>query len=298
MANDQQSREDIKEALSAKKKAVSAFLIGSVVIAILFLFVKKGSNVTSLAEPLTQDSFQGPSELSTTVQSNCQESAKKIFQLTNCKDKETEYLKNSTNCLNVYYSIDNESNIKMPEGNYGDIALDIAQCYATNDKVKAASWLQAVNTSQEWDIYMGPITCDSKSTLAAYIESYSTEKDFVCIKTTELSRLISELKNKNFKSLMETLGPDEIPHQGIIEADVSCPETQENIQKNLTQILSKPFEITEPKMESVAPDDIFLEFVRDNKRIINLQFKVKSDSDLETWCDQYLSSQAQPVERE
>lgn len=276
MANDQ-TREEIKEALSAKKKAATAFLIGTLTIAILFLFVKKGTDESAATEPVTQDSFQGPSELSATVQSNCQESAKKIFQLTNCKDKETEYLKNSTNCLNVYYSIDNETNTKMPEGNYGDIALDIAQCYATNDKTKAAAWLQSVNASQEWDIYMGPITCDSKSTIAAYIESYSTEKSFVCFKTIELPRLISELKNKNFKSLLETLGQDEIPHQGIIEADVSCPETRENIQKNLSQILSKPFEITEPKMELGAPDDIFLEFVRDNNRIINLQFKVKSD---------------------
>ncbi len=276
MANDQ-TREDIKEALSAKKKAAAAFLIGSVAVAILFLFVKRGSVVPLTAEPATQDSFQGPSELSATVQMNCQESAKKIFQELNCKDKETEYLKNSPNCLNVYYSIDNETNIKMPEGNYGDIALDIADCYAKSDKTKATAWLQAVNTSQEWDIYMGPITCDSKSTLAAYIESYSTEKDFVCIKKTDFSRLITDLKSKNFKSLMETLGPDEIPQQGIIEADVSCPETQENIQKNLTQILSSPFEITEPKMDSGAPDDVFLEFVRDNNRIINLQFKVKSD---------------------
>ena len=278
MANDQ-THEEIKEALSAKKKAVAAFLIGTIVTAILFLFVKKGSDLTTALEPVTQDSFQGPSELSATVQSNCQESAKKIFQELNCKDKETEYLKNSPNCLNVYYSIDNETNTKMPEGNYGDIALDIADCYATNDKTKtkAAAWLQTINSTQEWDIYMGPITCDSKSTLAAYIESYSTEKDFNCIKTAELPRLVSELKNKNFKLLMETLGPDEIPHQGIIEADVSCPETQENIQKNLSQILSKPFEITEPKMESGAPEDVFLEFVRDNNRIINLQFKVKSD---------------------
>lgn len=76
---------------------------------------------------------------------------------------------------------------------------------------------------------------------------------------------------------MSMLGPDEVPHQGIIEADVSCPETKANIQKNLAQILSKPFEITEPKFEAGAPDDIFLEFVRNNNRIINLQFKVKSD---------------------
>lgn len=279
MANDQQSREDIKEALSAKKKAIAAFLIGSVVIAILFLFVKTRSNLTTTTEPVTQDSFQGPSELSATVQMNCQESAKKIFLEKNCKDKEIEYLRNSPNCLNVYYSIDNETNTKMPEGNYGDIAIDIADCYATNDKSKvmAAKWLQTVNASQEWDVYMGPITCDSKSTLSAYIENYSTEKDFVCIKATDLPRLITDLKNKNFKNLMETLGPDEIPHQGIIEADVSCPETQENIQKNLVQILSKPFEITEPKFESGAPDDIFIEFVRDNNRIINLQFKVNAD---------------------
>lgn len=278
MANDQQTREDIKEAISAKKKAVAAFLIGTVIIAILFLFIKKGSTDTA-AQPATQDSFQGPSELSTTVQINCQESAKKIFQEKNCSDKEAEYLKNAPNCLNVYYSIDNETSTKMPEGNYGDIALDIAECYATVDKskAKAADWLKSINESQDWDIYMGPITCDSKSTLASYIESYSSESNFSCLKSTELPKLISELKAKNFKVLMSMLGPDEVPHQGIIEADVSCPETKANIQKNLAQILSKPFEITEPKFESGAPDDIFLEFVRNNNRIINLQFKVKSD---------------------
>ncbi len=167
----------------------------------------------------------------------------------------------------------------MPEGNYGDIALEIAECYATVDqsKSKAAEWLKKTNESQDWDIYMGPITCDSKSTLASYIESYSSESNFRCLKTAELPKLISELKAKNFKVLLSMLGPDEVPHQGIIEADVSCPETIANIQKNLTQILSKPFEITEPKLESGAPDDIFLEFVRNNNRIINLQFKLRSD---------------------
>jgi hypothetical protein len=278
MANDQKTREDVKEALSAKKKAIAAFFFGTVVIAILFIFVKKGSTDTA-AHPANQDSFQGPSELSATVQINCQESAKKIFQEKNCSDKEAEYLKNAPNCLNVYYSIDNETSTTMPEGNYGDIALDIAECYATVDqsKSKAADWLKTINESQDWDIYMGPITCDSKSTLASYIESYSAESNFSCLKSAELPKLISDLKAKNFKLLMSMVGPDEVPHQGIIEADVSCPETKVNIQKNLAQILSKPFEITEPKLESGAPDDIFLEFVRNNNRIINLQFKVKSD---------------------
>jgi hypothetical protein len=165
------------------------------------------------------------------------------------------------------------------EGNYGDLSLHIATCYATTDtsSTKAADFLAKTNEAYDWDIYMGPISCDSKSTLAAYIESYSTKRNFKCLKTQNLPELIKDLKDKKFEILNSLIPNDEIAHQGILEADVTCPETLSNIQKNMKQILSTAFEITEPKLESGAPDDVYIEITRNTSRILNLQFKVKLD---------------------
>lgn len=277
MANDP-SQDSKKINVGTTKKAIIAFLIGATLVSILFYFFKN-SKIISSAPQLTQDSFQGPAELSTAVQINCQESAKKIFSEKNCIDKETEYLKSAANCLSVYYSVDQNNLGIASEGNYGDIALEVAKCYSENEKSnsKAADWLKKIGDLYDWDIYMGPISCDSKSTLAAHVESYSINRNFKCIKTSDLSVLVTELKNKKFEILNTMLASDEVVHQGIIEADVSCPETMANIEKNINHILSSPFEVTEPKLESGAPDDVFIELTRNNERVLNLQFKIKAD---------------------
>jgi hypothetical protein len=277
MANDT-SREEQKESSSARKKALIALAVGSLVVFAVYFFFK--TTRPELLEPLiSQDSFQGPAELSAAVQVSCQESAKKIFAEINCSEKEVEFSKSAANCLSVYYSIDTDKATAEPEGNYGDISLHIAKCFAevNSSKEQAADWLKKVNELYDWDVSMGPITCDSKSTLAATIESYSEVRAFKCLKIADIQSLVSDIKSKNWDRLRQMLPADGIAHQGLIEADISCPETIANIEKNLNQMLSEPFEVTEPKLEDGAPDDIFIEVTRNGARILNLQFKVKSD---------------------
>ena len=283
-----------KKSISAPQKALIALVVGALAVSVMYYFFRDVS--ANLTEPaLSQDSFQGPAELSTAVQISCQDSAKKIFEESNCAEKEVEFLKNAANCLNVYYSLDIENDSPGTEGNFGDISLQIARCYSALDKSngKAIDFLKKVNAQFDWDIYMGPISCDSKSTLSAQIESYSKARVLKCLKASDLPDLVAELKNRNFKILETLLATDEIGHQGIIEADVSCPEPFVNIEKNLTRLLATAFEITEPKLEPGAPDDVFIELTRNNIRLLNLQFKVKTDG-----CLHFQSLLAPPVESE
>lgn len=270
-------QENKKQNALATKKAWIVFVVGAIAFLILFYFFKKPNNDLS-ATTLSQDSFQGPVELSTTVQINCQESAKKVVSEKNCADKEAEFLKNIDNCLTIFYSTEAEKNSAAVEGNYGDLSLQIAKCYFDDEKsnAKTSEWLKKINEKYDWDIYMGPITCDSKSTLAANIEKYSEAHDFKCFKVTDLPNIISEIKNKKFIILKSMLSPQEIAHQGLIEADVSCPETFVNIEKNLSKILSTGFEVAEPKIED-GSDDIHIEITKNKNRLVNLQFKVKAE---------------------
>lgn len=270
-------QEDKKQNALATKKAWIVFVVGAIAFSILFYFFKK-PNIDSALAPLTQDSFQGPAEMSAAVQINCQESAKKVVAEQSCADKESEFLKNIDNCLSVFYSIEADKNTTATEGNYGDLALQISKCYSVSEKsnAKASEWLKKINEKYDWDIYMGPITCDSKSTLAANIEKYSETHEFKCFKVSELPNIISEIKSKKFQILKSMLSTDEISHQGLIEADVSCPETFVNIEKNLNKILSSGFEVAEPKIED-GSDDIHIEITKNKNRLVNLQFKVKAE---------------------
>ncbi len=279
MANHPQQPNHQKLSISPAKKALIAFLIGTLATSMMYYFFKKSK--VDLTNPiLSQDSFQGPAELSTAIQISCQDSAKKIFDLSKCSDKESEFIKNAANCLNVYYSLelDNDHGATA-DGNYGDMSLQIAQCYSAveNSNPKAVDFLKKITAQFDWDVYMGPISCDSKSTLAAYIETYSENRTFKCVKIADLPNLISEFKNKNFKSLKSMMANGQVANQGIIEADVNCPEPLVNIEKNLTKLTTTAFEITDPKLESGAPDDIFIEMTRNKNRLLNLQFKIRGE---------------------
>lgn len=277
MANDQ-FQEDRKMNASATKKAIIALVVGAILTSVLFYFFRK--KTIDLPNGLTsQESFQGAAEISSAVQLTCQESAKKIFEEKNCADKEAEFLKNAANCLNVYYTAESDKESAGSEGNYGDLSLAIADCYSKIDasNSKAAEFLKKTNDMFDWDVYMGPITCDSKSVLAAHIENYTETRNFKCLKIADLKSLLTDLKNKKFDVLKSMATNDDVVYQGFIEADVTCPETQINLHKNLEKLLNTNFEITEPKYDEGSVNDLYLEFTKNNERILNLQFKIKTD---------------------
>jgi hypothetical protein len=265
--------------ISATQKALIIFILGLLTAAGIYYFFKDSKIVTDSAV-LSQDSFQGPTELSSTIQVTCQESAQKIFELKQCDQKESEFIKNAANCLNVYYFVDTNKGSAGTEGNYGDLSLQVADCYANqgDSNSKAVNFLKEINEKFDWDVYMGPISCDSKSTLGAHIESYEENRSFKCLKTSDLSSLVSEIKNRNFKVLTTMMTANDVAHQGIIEADVSCPEPFAQIEKNLLQMTAAPFEVTEPPPDTEGNDDIFIDVTRNNSRLLNLQFKIKTDN--------------------
>lgn len=261
--------------------AVIAVVIGAAVLTGLFFVLKNFRQ--SEATGSSQESFQGPAELSTTVQAECQQSAEKIIKMSACSEKENEYFSHVNNCQSVYFAV-GDTSADSEEGNYGDLALMIAKCFADHDKAvdKAKSVLAKTLELPEWDIYMGPISCGSKSTLEAYLESYTTGASFSCIKTENLNSLVEDFKNKKFSVIKTLIPPGRVAHQGYIETDVSCPETIASIEKTLEQLLTDNFQITEPRIESTdSHNDVFIEFTKQDSRLLNIQLRPSAEGCLQ-----------------
>lgn len=261
-----------KKGLSGKQRSLIAFIIGLVVVSGLIYAFRGVFTPTAMSDQPTQDSFQGPAELSTAAQVSCQESATKVIEASDCAGKDTEFFANASNCLNVYVVVEKETD--PFEGNYGDLSLRIAQCYQSqNSSDQAKTFLEKVASQFSWDVNMGPVSCDSASTIAAHIESYSASTEFKCVKKDEVQVIVNELKNKNFEFIKSLIGPNKIVHQGFIDSDVSCPETFASLTKKLETVTSKGFEVPNPKMESGDSDDVFIEIFRGANRALILQFK-------------------------
>lgn len=263
-----------KKSLSGKQKALIALGVGVMIVSGLVYAFRNNFSPTAMGDQPTQDSFQGPAELSTTAQVSCQESATKVMDTADCTAKESEFFANGNNCLNVYVVAEKDS--ENFEGNYGDLSLRIAQCYqARGSTEQAKNLLEKVASQFSWDVNMGPVSCDSASTLAAYIESYSIVHDFKCVKKDETQIIVNELKNKNFGFIKNLIAANQIVHQGFIDSDVSCPETFVSLTKKLETVTSKGFDVPNPKMDPGAPDDVFIEIFRGPSRALILQFKEK-----------------------
>lgn len=257
------------------KKIVISLGAGLVLLIVIALIIKNSRSFSG-SQIVNQEAFQGPAELSAAVLNACQESAEKIVKSESCENKKNEYLQNVEGCAQAYISVDNQP--EAFEGNYGDFAVSVAQCYQKSSQTtEARAFLELVAGKIAWDFYMGPVTCDSQSVLSAYIESFSDKNDFACYKQSDLNKVLSELKNKNFGIVTKMLPPGSIGYQGVLEADVSCPESISSILKNIQKNLTTGFEITEPKMDSDNSDQIFVEFTRGGTRILNLHFKTLSD---------------------
>lgn len=273
-SNKNSSQSEEKKSFSGKQKALITLAIGILVISGLVYAFRNNFTPTTVGDQPTQDSFQGPAELSTTAQVSCQESATKVMETADCAAKESEFFANGNNCLNVYVIAEKDAD--NFEGNYGDLSLRIAQCYQSHGSAEQAkNFLEKVAGQFSWDVNMGPVSCDSASTLAAYIESYSVAHDFKCIKKDETATIVNELKNKNFGFIKSLIAANQIVHQGFIDSDVSCPETFASLTKKLETVTSKGFDVPNPKMAADAPDDIFIEIFKGANRALILQFKEK-----------------------
>lgn len=194
-----------------------------------------------------QDAFQAPAEISTSLQIECQASVEKIDKLETCEEKETEFLGKATNCVGYSYALETPKTLDT-DGQYSDIVFDIAACYkkSGDDKnTKAIALLKKVESElPPWEVNLGPISCDSKSTLAAYLDAYSAASTFACTKATDLEKVVTQLQSKDLGFLKQLLWSNHVPELGLRDSDVSCPESLKEITNSLAKALSQSVKVS------------------------------------------------------
>ena len=282
---DNQSKNQKEENLFKKIKIpLIIFIVGlALVFALLKVFnlTDKAyfNSDATLAESLNPESFQAPAEISSEIQIECQNSAEKIESMANCDDQQNEYLSHVQTCLNAQYATDSS------EGKFGDLIFKITSCYiADNNKDKALTLLQKAQSFGSWDIYAGPISCDSDVAIAAWTESLNKENSFACVSKNDLNGLISDLQSQNFSSLNKTLFPAKILQFGLLDADVTCPDSYNKIKSTLESLYKKNI-----KAELMTADDqtsakdtglekVYINLSKDNQQMGLLKFSLNSEN--------------------
>ncbi len=191
----------------------------------------------------SQEQFAGVAQMSEELQSECQKSSEKIssiaaqFKPSDIAQMFAEYKLNAENCREVYFSIEKKSPIRS-EGMYPDLVVDIAAMAAKIDRTQAAEILNFAKSINTWEFYMGPIVCNSKATIDAYLESLNLPAEKVCFKKdTDKEKLLTEIKNKNFSILSKSLSNDRVVPIGLPESEAGCPvkiSTITNLVQNAT----------------------------------------------------------------
>ena len=217
---------------------------GLLIVFILYKFLLGGKIDLPIGDSSAQgqDAFQAPAEISTSLQIECQASVDKIDKLNDCGEKQTEFDAKSASCASYNFALENPKSLDS-DGTYSDIVFNIAACYkkAGNDKLSQAITLlkKAQADLPEWEVNFGPISCDSKSTLEAYIDAYSADSSFTCSKPSDLEKIVAQLQNKDVSSLSRMIWSQHVPELGLRDSDMSCPDTLKEITKSLNKALTQ-----------------------------------------------------------
>jgi hypothetical protein len=197
----------------------------------------------------TQEQFVGAAQISETLQAECQKSAEKIATTKDAEVMIAEYKKNADNCREVYFSLESKNTFRG-EGVYPDIAVDIAAQIAKINIGKALEILNFAKELSPWEFSMGPVSCNSKSVMEAYIESYNSASEKICFKASEYKeKLFTELKNRNFSIFMTTQSQGQVASLGTPDSEVGCPEKISTIVKLAQSATSKDLKLEEEKIE-------------------------------------------------
>lgn len=244
-----------------------------------------------------QDAFQAPAEISTSLQIECQTSVDKIDKLEDCSEKETEFQSKAASCASYSFALENPKSLDS-DGQYSDIVFNIASCYKKvgNDKVPQAIALlkKAQDELPAWEVNFGPISCDSKSTLSAYLDAYSADAAFTCSKAADLEKIVSQLQNKDLSVLSHMVWSHHIPQLGLRDSDISCPETLKEISKSVNKALSQSVKVS---VSSEQKTDTATTFIEINKGTdVVAMLKVATNPDGCLYLDSLLVSNLDGVE--
>ncbi len=250
------------------KLAVSLVLVTVVVSYGSFLILKKiRQNEEAKLNAAPQEQFSAQAESSLQLQSECQASVQKIAKTDNMKDAFEEYKRHVDNCREIYFSIEPSNNCRN-EGMYPDVVLDLITNASKTDHSFAVEMLKYAQTLAPWQLYMGPIVCESKPVLQAYEESLNAKESSLCVKVADIkTQLEPQLKNKNFTVLSQLLPQSKVARLGSPESDVGCPEKFSNIVASAVKATQGSVRFEEQASQ------------QSDKRNISYVYKTQNDDD-------------------
>lgn len=246
-------------------KLVSGIIIIVIIVAAASFKILQSIKQNRPQTTAPQEQFSGQAESSQQLQNECQNSAQNLIKKTSTQEAFEEYKRHAENCREVYFSVEQQGSFRN-EGMYPDLILDLVSTAALTDRNFALQMLQFAQGLPAWQLYMGPIICESKSVLLAYEESLNSKVNFICIKSSEInSQLEVLLKNKNFNSLAQLLPPNKVAWLGSPEADIGCPEKFSTIVKAAQKATEGSFQL-QPRATN-------------NSEINNMSFVYKNQKD-------------------
>lgn len=243
-----------------KKKSRLAIIAASVGLLLTAIVTYKAMlkiKEQQLVENSGQEQFAGTVQVSEQLQAECQASAEKITSYSGSSVGATdiakmfaEYRQNAENCREVYFSIEKKAQFRS-EGTYPDLIVDIALLAAKTNKTEAIEMLNFAKNISPWEFYMGPVICNSKTTIEAYLESLNSVGEKICFNPdTDREKLSSEIKNKKFSVLAASLQGDRVVSLALMNSEIGCPEKISNITKIIEKASSDKLSIEEEKPTS------------------------------------------------
>lgn len=277
---------------------LTLFIGGLLIFIILYKFLL-GSKIQLPGTDVSigQDAFQAPAEISTSLQIECQASVDKIDKLDSCEEKETEFLAKAGNCAGYSFALEAPKSLDS-DGQYSDIVFNVAACYKKlgGDKLpKAVSLLKKAESDfPAWEVNMGPISCDSKSTLSAYLDAYSADATFTCTKSADLEKVVQQLQSKDLGFLKQMLWSNHIPELGLRDSDVSCPESLKEITNSLVKALNQSSKVSLSNEQKTDSMTTFIEINKGTDLVALLKVATNPDGCL--YLDSLLVSNLDGVE--
>lgn len=284
-----------------KKLALPLTLLvgGLLIFMILYKFLLGGKINLPVGSDVGQgqDAFQAPAEISTSLQIECQASVEKIDKLIDCDEKETEFQSKAASCASYSFALENPKSLDS-DGQYSDIVFNIANCYRKSGAEKMPQATALLKRAQDelpaWEVNFGPISCDSKSTLSAYLDSYTAASAFTCTKSTDLEKIVNQLQNKDLSFLSRMVWVQHVPQLGLRDSDMSCPETLKEITQSLNKALSQSSKVSLSGEQRADATTIFIEINKGTDVVALLKVDTNPDGCL--FLDSLLVSNFDGVE--
>lgn len=271
---------EASEEKNSRKKTLLIAVFSCVALILVGLFAYKTlSKIKNqeVAADASQEQFAGVAQIADSLQAECQKSADKIVTATDPTIMIAEYKKNVESCREVYFSLESKNKFRG-EGMYPDIVVDIAAYLARTDKNKALEVLNFAKNLDAWEFSMGPVVCNSKPVIEAYIESFNSSDEKLCIKSSEYKqKLLPELKARNFSILSKSLSGGRVASLGTPDSEIGCPEKISTITKLAQGATSGDLRLEEEKIEGNENNELSFIFKAASEDKLILQFTPVND---------------------